>query len=275
MAAALVRSLLSADAASKGPALHLFDGPYVVIDGRRVELPEGSKRLIVFIALNGGHVERRTAAGTLWPIGNDIRAAGNLRSALWRLRRAGIDVVETDKCVLRLVADIAIDLRVVADWAARLIEGTPTPADLMTGAWRSNALELLPGWYEDWVVFERERLRQRLLHGLEALSRHLTRAGRCAEAVEAAMAVVGVDPLRESAQRVLIEAHLAEGNLVEARRAFEAYRVVAHRELGVAPGRELITLVGDASVASWRLGRAVTLNRLCEARDAPSLSPIH
>ena len=42
---------------------------------------------------------------------------------------------------------------------------------------------------------------------------------------EAAMFAVGIEPLRESAQRVLIEAHLAEGNLVEARRAFVTYRI--------------------------------------------------
>lgn len=263
MAAALVRSLLSASATSAGPALHLFDGPYLVIEGRRAELPEGSKRLIVFVALHGGHVERRAAAGNLWPVGNDIRAAGNLRSALWRLRRAGIEIVETDKCALRLLAETTIDLHVVSDWAARLIEGTPTEADLATGAWRSNTLELLPGWYEDWVVFERERLRQRLLHGQEALSRHLIRAGRYPEAVEAAMAVVGVEPLRESAQRVLIEAHLAEGNVAEARRAYEAYRRIAIHELGVVPGPELTALVANRN-SPWRTIRTVTGDRPSE-----------
>jgi hypothetical protein len=74
----------------------------------------------------------------------------------------------------------------------------------------AEALELLPGWYDDWVLLEREPLRQRVLHGLEALSRHLVRAGRFAEAVEAAMVAVAVEPLRESAQRALVTAHLAE-----------------------------------------------------------------
>jgi DNA-binding SARP family transcriptional activator len=54
---------------------------------------------------------------------------------------------------------------------------------------------------------------------------------------------VSADPLRESANRVLIEAHLAEGNLVEARRAYERYRDSVSRELGVEPGEQLASLV--------------------------------
>jgi DNA-binding SARP family transcriptional activator len=104
-------------------------------------------------------------------------------------------------------------------------------------------MDLLPGWYDDWVIFERERIRQRLLHALEALSQLLVAAGRCGDAVEAAISAVSVDPLRESANRALIEAHLAEGNLVEARRAYERYREVIRRELGVEPGERLARLV--------------------------------
>jgi DNA-binding SARP family transcriptional activator len=104
-------------------------------------------------------------------------------------------------------------------------------------------MDLLPGWYDDWVIFERERIRQRLLHALEALSQRLVAAGRWADAVEAAISAVSADPLRESANRVLIEAHLAEGNLVEAHRAYERYRDTVRRELGVEPGERLATLV--------------------------------
>jgi len=66
---------------------------------------------------------------------------------------------------------------------------------------------------------------------------------RCAEAVEAAMIAVSAEPLRESAQRILIEAHLAEGNWVEGRRSFEAYRDLLARELGTGPGPELAAMV--------------------------------
>jgi DNA-binding SARP family transcriptional activator len=57
------------------------------------------------------------------------------------------------------------------------------------------------------------------------------------------MNVVGSDPLRESAQRVLIEAHLAEGNIREARRAYGIYRRMALRELRVEPSAALTELL--------------------------------
>ena len=87
-------------------------------------------------------------------------------------------------------------------------------------------------------------MRQRMLHALEALSRAMTAVGRYGEAVDAAMIAISVEPLRESAQRALLEAHLAESNLIEARRDFATYRNLVRRELGVEPSVELADLFG-------------------------------
>jgi len=225
------------------PVLHLFRGPYVTLDGRRREVPEGSKRLLAFVALRRGRVERRHAAGALWPSGDDMRAAGNLRSALWRLRGAGIDVLVADKWSLLLSTEVVVDVHVVCGWADRLIDGTAQGDDLAASPSWVEALDLLPGWYDDWALIERERLRQRTLHALEALSKRLSLAGRFADAIEAAMLAVNAEPLRESAQRALIKAHLAEGNVVEARRSYQVYRELVGRELGVEPSKDLLTLL--------------------------------
>lgn len=243
MTQSLVSCLLSQSDLNGSPAVLLFGGPYVMLNGNRLEVPDGSKRLLVFVALGNSKVDRRYAAGSLWPVGTDERAAGNLRSALWRLRCAGIDLVDGDKQGLMLRPGTVVDVSVVWDWAERLSRGTASQADLCAVNWRNAALDLLPGWYDDWVIFERERIRQRLLHALETFSRLLVVAGRCAEAVEAAICAVGADPLRESANRVLIEAHLAEGNLVDARRSYDRYRTIVRRELGTEPGAELSRLV--------------------------------
>src|SRR5689334_21330076 len=98
MSSSLIKSHLSRRGTFDGTAVLLFGGPYVMRGCERLEVPDGSKRLLVFIALNAGKVDRRYTAGALWPLGSDERAAGNLRSALWRLKCAGIDVLETDKC---------------------------------------------------------------------------------------------------------------------------------------------------------------------------------
>jgi DNA-binding SARP family transcriptional activator len=228
------------------PAVHLFRGPYVTVGGHRREVPEGSKRLLMFTALHRRRMARKYVASALWPDADDGRAAGNLRSTLWRLRGAGIDLIDADKWSLALREDVLVDVEIVGDWAARLIDRTARAEDLTLSPWWPDALDLLPGWYDDWALAARERLRQRTLHALEELSRRLAGAGRCAEAVEAAMTAVSAEPLRESAQRALIEAHLAEGNLVEARRGYEVYRDLLDRELGVAPGRDLFTRVHAA-----------------------------
>lgn len=235
--------------------VHLFAGPYVTQGSDRREVPEGSKQLLAFVALRRRRVERRQAAGTLWPCGDEERAAGNLRSALWRLRRAGINVLVADKWSLALSGEVQVDLHLTEQWATRLIEGRQTEDDLAVSPSVADALDLLPGFYDDWVLMERERIRQRILHALEVLSESLVAAGRFADAIEAAMLASGAEPLRESSQRALIKAHIAEGNLTEARRSYRAYRDLVYRELGVAPSDEFQAGLGLSEV---RLGRAAS-----------------
>jgi DNA-binding SARP family transcriptional activator len=238
--------------------VHLFGGPYVTVAGNRRSVPEGSKRLLAFVALRRGRVERRHAAGALWPVGDDSRAAGNLRSALWRLRGSGVHVLQCDKWSLSLLDGVVVDAHQLLGWADRVIAGRPEPEDLSRVHVDADALDLLPGWYDDWTILERERLRQRLLHALEALSRCLVEEGRHADAVEAALAAVSADPLRESAQRILIDAYLGEGNWVEARRALIAYRDLLARELGVSPSASMIGVVRDAAPPRPRGAPALT-----------------
>jgi DNA-binding SARP family transcriptional activator len=220
--------------------LHLLGGTRLTTAaGHDVAVPEGSKRLVAFVALHERRVRRSQAAAVLWPGVDRHRAAGNLRSAMWRLRCTGVHVLDADKTWLWLGPDLALDLDEVAGWAGRVVSGTWRPADLRFEPGALQALDLLPGWYDDWVLAEREQLRLMLLGAIEHLSRLLVCAHRCGDAVEAALTVVSSEPLRESAQRALIEAHLAEGNLCEALRSFATYESLLKRELSVPPPRDL------------------------------------
>lgn len=223
--------------------LCLFGGPSVLHHGHRIVVPEGSQRLLVLVALRGGRVDRRRVAGSLWPNGSDDRAAGNLRSAMWRLRTAGLDLLSNERGVLTLHERVDVDVHDVAAWADRLVRGAQTEEDLVLEGRPLDPDDVLPGWYDDWVIFERERLRQRVLHGLEALSTLLRERGRCAEAVEAALCAVHLEPLRESGQKALLLAHLAEGNQVEARRALDAYARLLRSELGLRTSTDLSALL--------------------------------
>jgi DNA-binding SARP family transcriptional activator len=213
-----------------------------MIDGERRAVPEGSKRLLVLLAIRR-YVSRRTAAGVLWPTVEPRRAAGNLRSASWRLRCAGIELITDEGGMLRLDSRAAVDIDLLCRSARRLAAGEPRATDLEILPSAVEALDLLPGWYEDWVSMERERVRTIMLDAIDAIAVALRRSGRCAESIDAALVAVTTDPLRDSSQSALITAHLVEGNLCEARRAFAAYRRLLRTELGLEPPERLARLV--------------------------------
>jgi DNA-binding SARP family transcriptional activator len=100
--------------------------------------------------------------------------------------------------------------------------------------------ELLPGWHDDWVECERERLRQLRLHALEAASNRMLRLGQFSLALDAALEAVRSEPLRETAHRAVVEVHLAEGNAAEAVTAFRRYRSLLRDHLGLEPSERFV-----------------------------------
>jgi DNA-binding SARP family transcriptional activator len=221
------------------PLVRVLGGLSLSCDGRRIPIPPGSRRLLAYLALHPDGADRRAAAGVLWPDVEDCRAAGNLRSALWRMQQVGCPLVTAEQSWLGLHDDVEVDLTRLEAWATRVLAHAPAPGDLGVDPGPIADLELLPGWYDDWVLTVRERLQLRLLHALEALSRLLRRAGRPEAAVEAMHVAVLAEPLRESGQRALIEAHQAAGDWVAARRQYDAFRRILRREIGVEPSAEL------------------------------------
>jgi DNA-binding SARP family transcriptional activator len=227
------------DTAPSTPEVRLIGALSVHYGGRRMPLPPGSHRLLAYLALHPAGVDRRRVAGVLWPDVDDGRAAGNLRSALWRLQQVACPLVRAEHSTLGLREGVEVDIARLEAWANRVLSGVPTPADLVVDPGPIAGLELLPGWYEDWVLAVREPLQLRLLHALEELSRVLRRSGRPSAAVEAMHVAVLAEPLRESGQRALIEAHQAAGNWAVARQQFDAFRRILRHEIGVEPSPEL------------------------------------
>jgi SARP family transcriptional regulator, regulator of embCAB operon len=116
-------------------------------------------------------------------------------------------------------------------------------SDLGMATIAALSVDLLPDWYDDWVLLEAEDWRQLRVHALEALAARLTASGRWGEAARAASAAVRVEPLRESAHAALIQVHLAEGNQSEAVRQFAHYRALLHAELRLEPTARLHQLM--------------------------------
>jgi DNA-binding SARP family transcriptional activator len=220
------------------------------------DLPRGVQRLVACLSLCG-RPARTAIAGQLWPEVPEENAHRSLRSALWRLHKVAPGLVEVSGGALCLARGVQVDVRELTDWAQRMLDPRSAVDD---GATPDVGLrgELLPGWYDDWVLLERERVRQLRMHALEALAEKLADAGRYGEAVQAAYAAVVAEPLRESAHRAVVRVHLVEGNVAEAVRAYDAFRVLLAEELGVAPSSQMDRLVSDLPRAH-RLGeRAVS-----------------
>jgi DNA-binding SARP family transcriptional activator len=209
---------------------------------RSFGLPLSVGRVVAFLALQRTALSRAFVAGTLWPDTSDGRASANLRSALWRLRQVSRPLVHATATRLQLSGSVEVDVFELEE-VVRRIHDRRTHLTALDIQRLTSPAELLPGWYEDWVVFERERLRQLRLHSLDVLSERLVGGGKFAMAVEAALAAVREEPLRESSHRSLIRAHLAEGNVSEALREYRGYRQLLHDELGVTPSSEMEELL--------------------------------
>jgi len=225
--------------------LSMLDSFQLTCDGVDVPLPLSAQRLLAFLALHPRPLLRGYIAGALWPNTSEERAHASLRSALWRLRRPGRSLTQARDGRLGLDAAVAIDVRELDELAHRILErdGSRALAD-PTSELIGLSGDLLPDWYDDWVLVEREHVRQLRLHALEALCDRLLEAGSYAEAAEAALAVIATDPLRESAHRALIRVHLAEGNIGEALRQYAFFRRLSTQLLGLDPSPEMEQLMG-------------------------------
>lgn len=237
-------ALVAAPTRSTVAAIRLLGGFALTEGGATVEVAPGTRRLLAFLAVHERRVSRSLVAGRLWPEAGEEEGLARLRSALWRLRQSSGAVVDVAGGGLRLAASTTVDVREMLAQVARLLDSTCplVPADEDPS---KLCCELLPEWWDDWVLVQRERLRQLRLHALESLAARLARERRFARALDVALAAVDAEPLRETPHRSVIQIHLAEGNRSEALRAYETYRAVLCAELGVQPSPRMEALVAS------------------------------
>ncbi|WP_327635401.1 hypothetical protein OHB24_36150 [Kribbella sp. NBC_00482] len=235
--------------AHRSVRLRMLDGFWVVDGQQTLSIPLSARRVVAFVALRG-RSSRAEVAGTLWPEVSDSKAQACLRTALWRLRQLSPQPLITGDETLRVDESVDVDVNTLITAIRRVINDGECGADQGLLPTLAAMGELLPGWYDDWVLLGRERLRQLQLHALELTAQQLTCSGRYAEAIEAAMAAVRLEPLRESATRVLIEVHLAEDNVVEAIRRLEFFQRSLASEIGVEPTPELVDLVRSRQIGA-------------------------
>src|SRR5690349_13759450 len=186
--------------------------------GAAVSLPtkKGQALLAYLGARSGQSQSRDKLAALLWGGKSDERARGELRHALVTFRRAlaGADppVLRIESQTLALNADgVEVD---VVTFERRVAEGTVPALEQAVELYRGDLLlgfNVNEPLFEEWLVTERERLREMAMEALAKLLAHQTRAGATERAIQTAVRLLGLDPLQEAVHRSLMRLYSRQG----------------------------------------------------------------
>ncbi|MGC3992783.1 MAG: BTAD domain-containing putative transcriptional regulator [Propionicimonas sp.] len=233
--------------------LSLVGGFELTVHGVTVDLAPASRRLLAYVALQHRPAARGRISEALWADVDPRHAAASLRSCLWRL--APLRIVTSSATHIHLDPRVEVDVDQLALLASSPPVAPRATEDLVALSLRLVRAgdDLLPGWDDDWVVLERERCRQACLRAMDLVGDELVDSGRSDDALRIALAATAAEPLRESAHRVLVRAHLSQGNVAEAVREYLRFAELLEDELGARPSatmRELLSpLVRPAVLA--------------------------
>jgi DNA-binding SARP family transcriptional activator len=210
-------------------------------DGHPIAVSTRQQRIVAALAVLGPQ-SRRTLAGLLWPDSSELQASGNLRASVFRISHELPHLLGSSGEVLALDENVSADVHRVRGLIGAIEQSAD---DLPQDAGELlRTADLLPGWYEDWVLFEKERLNQQRLAALDTLCRRELMSGRSVEAIELATIASGIEPLRERSQLLLVRSYLAADDRASALRAYQEFSGLVHRELGIAPSPRFADLLG-------------------------------
>jgi DNA-binding SARP family transcriptional activator len=195
----------------------------ISVDGMLVDLPAASQRLVAYLGIARHARERADIIDALWPHCSPTRGTSNLRSARWHLAKLSPMVRSVGRSRFTLDDDVTVDLHEVETYGWTLRDeanGNMSPPPIAI----TQQEELLPGWYDDWVITERERIKQLNMRFAQVLVERFVREVLLAEALDLALRLVDADPLCDGNQRSLLLALCAEGSNALAHNRLEYYR---------------------------------------------------
>lgn len=201
------------------------------------------QRLIAALALRGPHL-RSYLIGLLWPELTDSRALENLRVSLHMVCRELPGLLVNDGPMLSLSDQVDVDLYRISTEIRQLDMAAIKESGSVVLHSLRNA-ELLPGWYEDWVLFEQSRLQQDRLRAFTKIARESFSQRHYDVAAEAAEAALELEPLYESAVRLLIQAEALQGNTASAVRAFDKFQRKLLVDMGLRPSDDALKLIAS------------------------------
>lgn len=205
------------------------------------------QRLIAALAIRGPAI-RSLLAGLLWPDSPNSRALESLRATVHLTSRQAPGLIVNEGATLSLTRRINVDLRRVKTLTGMLNEDCSRVNVTVSMLAKLRDGELLPGWYEDWVLFEQDRLKQDRLRAFTVIARQLLEKCNFEVAEAAAAAALEIEPLYENAARLLFTAELQQGNLASAMRSYERYRARLDDDMGLQPSEAFKRLVEHAQL---------------------------
>lgn len=240
----------------------------VTTGGRRADaVPAVAWPLIGSLLAAQRHVRNRHAlAAELWPDATEEAARQCLASALWRIRKRlpcfdAVFRVEGDQIALRPGPNVWIDALAMTRRATRALDD---PGSLDSAAARAKLRRALAAYAGDLlaahdlesIMIERERLRALYLDAGFQLARTCARHCQWQDTLEICRGLCDVEPLREDAQRLLIQAYMEVGSRGLALQQYNGFKTYLARELQVSPMAETralisrLTMTGEQPVAA-------------------------
>ena len=198
-----------------------------------------AKTLLAYLLLTRGtHHPRERLAGLLWPESTESNARKNLRQALWHLRKSigeSYLLVDTVSIAFSSSAAYWLDTAILEDPAEQSL------AEVVS----YYEGELLPGYYEDWVLLERDRLSAVFERKIQRLLTELLQAQRWPDAHTWAERWIAQGQIPEAAYRGLMVTFAAIGELSKVEATYQRCVEALRMEIGVDPSSETQALYED------------------------------
>ncbi|MGB3716163.1 MAG: BTAD domain-containing putative transcriptional regulator, partial [Candidatus Promineifilaceae bacterium] len=241
-------------------------------DESPIELPSRpAQSLLAYLALNAGVTQRREKlAGLLWPDATETNARSYLRQALWKIRKS-LDAGSLSWEEYLQISNISVTMDTHADYwldAAKLQEPVePENVEELMRIVRLYKGELLPGFYDEWVLVERDRLQSVYHQKMNMLIEELAERERWDELLQWGEDWIRLDNSPEPAHRALMEAYAGLGDQGMVSATYQRCVESLSRELGLDPSpktRELYEQIlrGEWEASPGKLVReAVRLQR--------------
>ena len=203
-----------------------------------------AQALLAYLALTPGRAYPRDGlASLLWGDRGSAQARRSLRQTVYELRKAALDA--HDELLHLEGEDIALNPTAaeidVQRFEQLVNEGTPETLDQAAALYRGDLLHgfvLDEAGFEEWLVAERERLRELAIEALAKLLGHQARTSETERGIQTAARLLVLDPLQEAVHRTLMRLYARQGRRATALRQYQMCVDLLQRELRTEPEAE-------------------------------------